>query len=890
MLWLLAHGIRRSPRRLILAAIGVAFPVAMLAATLLLVDDASHSMTRVALAPVQVDMRALATTINSDNAATARQMAGVSPIQRAERFASVAVTVSAAGGSGPVAARLFAVDPEYLQHHPWVKVTDGQLGAGVLLSQPLRATAGFATATSIAVGLPGAAQQPTVGEDAPPPPVTLPAVGTVDLREARTWFAIPHGDAQGDIVNVPRALVVDYVTFERQLLPALRHAHAADPALNPNTTDLPPVTLETHLAIDHNAYPSDPAQASIFSNRLRRVLEQRTPDIIVADNAAEVLLMARTDATNAKILFLLLGIPGALVAAGLGLAAASTLAEAQRREDALLALRGATGRQLAWLASAHATIAGVLGAALGLIVAALAVSTVTGHQVWRQIPADRLAVTAAIASVAGALTVAVRVIPLVRAMRRGEVAVERRALERGWTPRWRRSRLDLIAIAAGAAILLINLLAGGLKQLPTEGQELALAFYVLMAPIALWLGISLVAVRGLSALLTRRTAPQRSRALTTWTAAAFRWLGRRPARTGVALVLGTLAVAFGANVVTFVATYEAAQRNDRQAAFGADLRITSPTNADATPSHPGIAAITPIRLLPARIGTDRKNIMAIDPATYQQTNRIDPELLSGEGVDALRRDPQATLVHAEIADGFALSVGDTLTLTLFPDAQGNARNLKLRVAGVYRSFAPNDPFSELVMNAAAIPQPTPAPDFYMANVASGQAPRQVAADLHAAVPGLNAQTIEQGRLSEQRSLTALNLRALGRLESVAAGLVAAVGVAVLGAFLVLERRREAAILRACGATTRQILTSPAIEGAIAVLGSLLLGIPVGIGVGILAVRILGLFFTLQPPLVVLPAENLGLLAGSLLAASLVALGVTLYRVTRANSAAVLREP
>ena len=37
-----------------------------------------------------------------------------------------------------------------------------------------------------------------------------------------------------------------------------------------------------------------------------------------------------------------------------------TVAEAQRREDALLALRGATGRQLAWLASAHATIAGVL--------------------------------------------------------------------------------------------------------------------------------------------------------------------------------------------------------------------------------------------------------------------------------------------------------------------------------------------------------------------------------------------------------------------------------------------------------------------------------------------------------------------------------------------------
>ncbi len=780
-----------------------------------------------------------------------------------------------------------------------MKITDGRLGNGVLLSQPLRATTGFAGATSVTIGLPDAAQQPTGGEENPAAPVTLPAAGTVDLHAATTWFAIPYGDVQGDIASVPRAIVVDYPTFERTILPLLRKAQGADTALNPSTTDLPPVTLETHITVDPEAYPSDPAQALVFSNRLRHVLEQRSPDVIVADNAAEALTLARDDATNAKILFLLLGIPGALVAAGLGLAAASALAEAQRREDALLELRGATTRQLARLAAAHAGVAGVLGAALGLVAAGLAVGAVTGRPVWRQVPVDRLAVTAAIATLAAVATVAVRVIPLVRAINRGEVGVERQVLERGWTPRWRTARLDLIAIAVGVFILLVNVLAGGLKQVPIEGQVLALAFYVLLAPIALWLGVNLLVIRGLSSWLTRRTAPERARPLTTWTAAALRWLGRRPARTGVALVLGTLAIAFGANVVTFVATYDAAQRNDRQAGFGADLRITppggeneptSPARPVATPSHPGIAAITPIRLVPARVGSDRKSIMAIDPATYQQANRIDPEILDGEGVAALRRDPQAALVHAEIADGFGLSIGDTLTLTLFPDAEGDAHNLKLRIAGVYRSFAPNEPFSELVMNAAAIPPPAIAPDFFMATVAAGYTPGQVAADLRGTDPGLNVQTIEQSTLSEQRSLTALNLRALGRLESVAAGVVAAVGVAVLGAFLVFERRREAAILRSCGATTRQILTSPAVEGTIAVLGSLLIGIPVGIGVSIVTIRTLGLFFTLRPPLVVIPAGTLALLAGSLVVTALVALGVTLYRVTRATPATVLREP
>ncbi len=888
MRWLLLRSIRRAPRQFALAAIGVAFPVAVLAATLMLVDDASRSMTRIALAPVQVDMRALATSINIDSQAAAGRLAGVPGVQRVDRFASVAIKVSVPGRGAPVAARLFAVDPAYLQHYPWVTVTGGRLDSGALMSQPLSTTPGFADAATVTIELPGA---PAGGENPQPSAtVDLPVGGRVDLRQARTWYAIPIGDTQGDIASVPRSVVIDYQTFERQVLPILRSTQGAAPALNPNATDLPAVTLEYHIAVDRDAYPSDPTQASKFSSRLRRTLEQRSPDIVVADNASEALTLAHADANNAKILFLLLGIPGALVAAGLALSAASAVAESRRRSDALLALRGATGRQLAGLTMAHAVVTGVAGSVLGLIVAAGAVSAATGRQVWRQTPADRLAVTAAIAVAAGALTVAARVVPLARATRRGEIVVERRSLDRDWAPRWRRSRYDLTAVVVGAAILLVNVIAGGLKQVPIEGPVLALAFYVLLAPIALWFGVSLLPVRGLGALLRRRTAPDRARPLTSWTATAIRWLGRRPARTGTALVLGTLAVAFGANVVTFVATYQTAQQNDLRAGLGADLRIITPPDTTAVPAHPDVTAIAAIRILPARVGADRKNVMAIDPDSYDRTKRIEPEILEGEGTEALRRDPLATLVHAEIADGFGLSIGDPLTLTLFPDSEGNAKNLTLHVAGVFRSMAPNDPFSELVMNNAAAPQPAPAPDFYLADVAPGHSPEQVATELSATNPGLTVLTVAHSTLSEQRSLTTLNLRNLGRLESIAAGLVAAIGVALLGAFIVLERRREAAILRTCGATTRQILTPPTIEGTIAVLGSLLIGVPVGIATSIVGIRVLGLFFTRQPPLLVLPVQALLLLAGSLVATSVVALGVTLHQVSRANPAALLREP
>jgi putative ABC transport system permease protein len=151
-------------------------------------------------------------------------------------------------------------------------------------------------------------------------------------------------------------------------------------------------------------------------------------------------------------------------------------------------------------------------------------------------------------------------------------------------------------------------------------------------------------------------------------------------------------------------------------------------------------------------------------------------------------------------------------------------------------------------------------------------------------------TIADRVTREQRSLTTLDLHGLGRLESFAAATVAAVGVAVLGAFLVLERRRESAILRAVGATTGQVLTAPAVEGAIAVLGSLIIGVPVGIGLSILAVRVLGLFFTLPPPLLVLPTGALASLAVFMIVMSAVALGVALRRVARQDAAPILREP
>jgi putative ABC transport system permease protein len=883
--WLLGASVRRAPRRLALAMLGVAFPVAMLAATLLFVDAAARSMTAVALAPVQVEMRALATSLDVDVDAVARRLAAVPGVVRVDRFAAADVVVGAPGSGERTSARLFAVDPGYLQHHPWVRVVAGGLGRGALLNEPLRARPGFAAAGAVAIELPGSRRLGTV-----------PVIGTVDLRQATTWFAVPTGEVQGDVVVVPRAVVVDYATFERSLLPALRRALGATiSVLDPGLTDLPPVDLEAHLTIDHAAYPADPARAAAWSAELQRTLErQATGGIVVADDAAEFLSLARDDATNAKVLFLLLGVPGVLVAAALGLAAESALAEAHRREEALLRLRGASEGQLLRLTAAHAVLAGVAGAAVGVAAAVATVSLVNGRAVWRDVPAGRLAVSISLALLAGAAIVGLRLLRLARAGRRSDVATQRRLLERGWAPWWRRRRLDLVAVAVGVAILVVYAFTGG-RLTAVEGLALSLLFAVLLAPIALWLGVALLAVRGALAASARWARPGLARPPRTWRGAALRWIGRRPARTAVALLFGILAVAFGTQVLAFVATYQTGRQADAEAAFGADLRLTPATGAATPPPRlgPAVAAISPFRLVPARAGADRKWIAAIDPATYPQAATVAPRLLAGAGVEALARDPTGVLVAQEITQKLGVSVGEPLVATAWPDDEERARNVSLRVVGVFRTFPPTDLLPELVVSTAGLPpELLPPPDFYLARVAPGRPPASVAAELERAgtARGFTVTTVEDLVRREHRGIASLSLVGLGRIELVGAGLAAALGVAVLGAFLALERRRELAILRTVGADTPQTVTGPALEGAVAVLGSLVVGVPLGLGLAVLAGQVLGLFFVLPPPLLTVPAVPLLALGMLVVGASALALGAALVAVDRRAVPTVLREP
>ncbi len=884
ILWLLARSVRHAPRRLLLSAVGIAFPVAVLAATLFFVDVSVRSMTEVALQPVQVEMRGLATTLDTNMSKVARTLSTVPGVLRVERFAAADVVV--ATPRGRATARLFAVDPAYLDRHPWI-AHSGSLAGGALLNSRLATTPGIDSARAVVIQLPGKSR----------PLASVPVRGSVDLRDAFTWFEIPIGDVQGDIAFVPRAIVIDYATFERAVLPALRRSLGPTTAvLNPGLTDLPPVALEEHIAVDHAAYPNDPTRAAAFSETLRRVLERRgNGAIVVADDAYEALTEAAGDATNAKILFLLLGLPGVLAAAALGLATQSALAESQQDEEGLLRLRGATEGQLIRLAAMGSILAGFTGSVLGLAVAAAVVSVVTGHAIWRGTSTASLVLSAALALLAGAVVTLVRLLTLRRAGRRLESGAARQRSRRGWDPLWKRAYLDVAALLVGVTILVINRLSGGLHASLTPGESVALSFYVLLAPIAIWIGLTLLAVRLGLGLLRRRARPEQARPLSTWRGALTRWLGRRPARMAVILTLGILAVSFGTEVVTFVATDQAAKRADVQAAFGSDLRLRPATERPyILPKRlPGVAATTPIHFVPARAGSDRKTALAIDPSSYASATTSSPLMQSGRGLDALVRDSHAVLVDRDLASTLALRIGDTLPVTVFPDDSEKSRKVDLRVAGVFTSFPPDYPPSELVMAKSALPAFLyEQPDFYLARVLPGRSAAAVKTDLRNR--GLERAFKVTGLADQARfrppDLAALNLGPLSTIEALAAALIAAVGVAALGAYLVIERRREFALLRTLGADRSQVVTGPALEGLVIVVGSVVVGIPLGLGLSALAVRVLVLFFRLPPPLLTIPVTTLVLFVLLLIAASGVAIGWALRTVARIAPATLLREP
>jgi putative ABC transport system permease protein len=642
------------------------------------------------------------------------------------------------------------------------------------------------------------------------------------------------------------------------VLPGLR-ADAAS-----KTPILQPPVSELHVAIDRRLLQADPAKALVREQGLRRTVERLAPgDLSAIDNLDSVLSRASRDAIMAKGLFLLLGLPGVLLAAAMARYAAGLLAAGQRRERALLRARGFGPSALRRAVALSTIVIGVGGTVVGLGIGALAADALMplSHVGGRSF---LLSVLLAAVTAAGTSVAAIYV-PGRRSLVQ-EVADERRSLAEDKAPRWLVARADIALLLGSGVVALVAYLAGGYKvtAAASEGQSVALSFFFLLCPLFAWLGLTLLVARGLlggaGRLGRRRGDSNLVGRLGRRTLSRSLIRRARPAVSGVCVI--ALATAFTVALAVFVTTYRHEQRVDARYITGGDLRVglgattNSRQDLESRLRVPGVTAVSPIASTPSAQVGNEKNLAfaAIDPARFGQLHVLESGFSSQttptKALAALAGDPNAVLVDRETAKTLNLHVGDVVRVDLPNLAQGRPVSTTVHVAGIHIYF-PGFPVGvDFIGNVSTFERVTGAQvDTYALGIVKGADPQAVAAAVDAG-PGrdlaLRVDTTKTAINRDQSTIAALNLGSLGSLGRGFGLVLGATGAAVFVFGVLMSRRREHITLRALG------LGLPKVAGivlgeAAAVAGiAVVVGTAVGVGMAAIDVQILRSLFVIPP--------------------------------------------
>ena len=304
-------------------------------------------------------------------------------------------------------------------------------------------------------------------------------------------------------------------------------------------------------------------------------------------------------------------------------------------------------------------------------------------------------------------------------------------------------------------------------------------------------------------------------------------LVRNPARAAATCTALMLGVGLIVTMQVGAASVKTTLNDSLNVEFPVDVILStgggplSPAVPTALAAVPGIAAVTPVHTVEARIATsdDPKNVI---------------------GVAGLRPDA-ASVVKAGLAD---LTDGVALAHPFTQEMLGvqAGESISLRYQGQQRSFVIR---SSDIADAGMVvvtdrDLSALAPNAPVSSVWAGATDRDQAAEVIAGVrkvtalqPGLGL----TGSLEQAASIDSL----LDTVLAVATGLLAvAVAIALIGVgntlgLSVIERTRESALLRALGLQRRQLRLMLLIEAVLLALVGAVVGIVAGIGFGMIGV-------------------------------------------------------
>lgn len=876
---LLAH--RRA--RLLSVTAGIAVTVALLASIGSFLSASTSQMTRRAIERVPLDWQvevqpgSNATTVLD----TVKAFPGVTralPVGYADSSGFQATTGDSTQTTGP--GRVLGLPDGYQQAFPGEIRTLLGSDTGVLVYQQ--------TAANLHVGPGDAVTIARAGQ----PPIDLRVDGIVDLPAIDSLFqnvgAPPGAQPQAPPDNV---ILVPAARWQQLFGPLAQ----ARPEL---------VHTQVHVTLDHQL-PASPAAAYVRVSGLARNLETHLVGAgLVGDNLGSALAAARSDASYAGILFLFLGLPGAILAGLLTGSIAAAGAGRRRRDQALLRARGAATGQLVRVALAETATAAAAGIAIGLG-SALAIGAGSFGSVGFGAGALSATLWGTGAALAGLLVATLAIaLPAWRDARTLTVNSALHEVGRGRGPRWMRLGLDLILLAIGGVLFYLTSRNGYKLVLAVEGvPTVSVNYYALLGPLLTWVGAGLLIYRLAYLALThgRRTLSRLARPLAGELAdTVTATMSRERRRLAWAVTLFGLAGVFAASTAIFNATYRQQAEVDAVLTNGGPVVVTEspgasvdPGGASAIRAVPGVRSVEPLQHRFAYVGSDLQDLYGVRPDTIVAAGKLQDAYVRGGTVRALytrlAQQPDGVLVSDETVRDFQLTQGDRITLRLQDGRTRTYTDVPFTYLGVVTEFptAPSDSF--LVANAAYITAMTGSNAVGSFLVDTTADPAQVATRLRAAL-GTDATVtdITTSRRIVGSSLTAVQLSGLTRVELGFALLLAAAATGLTLALALGERRRSFAITAALGAKPRQLAGFVWTEAGFITVTGLLLGTAATAAITLMLVKVLTGVFDPPPSHLAIPWPYLAVLVVVALAA-VAAATATAVRAARRAPLEALRD-
>ncbi len=896
MTTLALRGLVRAPANSLARVLVLAAAVALLGSMLIFIGHSLRTMTQSSVRSVPLDWQG---PVSSYGAAV-KVASGVAKQPGILEAAPVA-TAPFAGAShrAPVgeirssAGAILAVPPGYQAHLKTFRFLYGALRPGaIVLDQQLAATLQAGIGDRIALA-------PRAGAR----PVALPVSGIAVVTSAEMLFQ-PLNPLAGPAAAQPPAnvAIMPIDTFAHRFAPLLPSISTASPGSSAVPGAQRGIQWQVQAQVDPRALRGSPASALKQATQIRNRVERSFPgQVQFVDNLGDNLSSAAGDALYAETLYIMLAVPGALVALALAYLTALGTVESDRRDLGLLRSRGASRRDLLILTLAESAVIGLIAGAIGTGAALLSVRYLVSNA--GPVGPVRALVTFAICVGLAFLGAAAARVGAGLAAFRGNVIEARRGTRCSGAPLWQRLYLDVLALAVSGLVYWLTARTGFSAVVnPDSNPTLSLSVYMFLAPALLWLGATLLLVRARGravAWVARRAAGKRA---TTSTGFLLASAGQRGAAINRGLVVTALLLAFGVNLGIFTATYDQQTRVDAELTLGADVVVTAPPGAVSKQGLvqrigrvKRVAAATAVDHSYAYVGPDLQDTFGIDASTFTRATTLrDSYFIGGSAsqmLSRLRARADGILVSKETVTDYSLAQGDLLKLRVLDRQTGSFRIARFHVVGIVQEFpsAPRDSF--MVANLAYLQSVThdPGPNLVFVKAPSGPvaASKRIAASTRSF--GTQVKNIRQQAVQTSSSITAVDLAGISRIEEAFAILLAAAAIGLFVLVALAERRHEFATMAALGASLRSIAAFVWSEAALVVSAALACAASLGWLLAKMLVAMLQHVFDPPPDHLAIPWTFLAGLAGAAVLGGAVAVALASRGLARLRLGSILRE-